>query len=79
MAARRLPPALLLPERVHRQAELARSLQDHLRIARAVQSGDEAAAAEAMQLHVPAGSTGFSEFLATVPASFFEHDNPDHG
>jgi DNA-binding GntR family transcriptional regulator len=61
------------------RAQLARSLQDHLRIARAVQSGDETAAAEAMLLHVPAGSTGFAEFLATVPANFFEHDNPDHG
>jgi DNA-binding GntR family transcriptional regulator len=61
------------------RTQLARSLQDHLRIARAVQSGDEAAAAEAMRLHVPAGTTGFSEFLATVPAHFFEHEGADHG
>lgn len=53
---------------------IAKSLQDHLKIARAIQSGDEAAAAQAMQLHVPAGSTGFSEFLATVPMNFFEAD-----
>jgi hypothetical protein len=25
-----------------------------------------------MLVHVPAGSTGFSEFLATVPQSFFD-------
>lgn len=54
--------------------QIARSLQDHLKITRAIQSGDEAAAAQAMQLHVPVGSTGFSEFLATVPMSFFESD-----
>lgn len=53
---------------------IAKSLQDHLKIARAIQSGDEAAAAQAMQLHVPVGSTGFSEFLATVPMNFFEAD-----
>ncbi|MBL8303894.1 MAG: GntR family transcriptional regulator [Ideonella sp.] len=54
--------------------QIARSLQDHLRIARAIQAGDEGVAAQAMQLHVPAGSTGFSEFLATVPMNFFEAD-----
>lgn len=54
--------------------QIARSLQDHLKIARAIQSGDEAAAALAMQLHVPAGSSGFSEFLAMVPMAFFEAD-----
>ncbi len=54
------------------RAHIAQSLQDHLKIARAIQSGDEAAAWQAMSLHVPAGNTGFSEFLAKVPASFFE-------
>lgn len=53
---------------------ISKSLQDHLKIARAIQAGDEAAAAQAMQLHVPVGSTGFSEFLATVPMHFFEAD-----
>lgn len=53
---------------------IAKSLQDHLKIARAIQAGDEAGAAQAMQLHVPVGSTGFSEFLATVPMHFFEAD-----
>lgn len=54
--------------------QISRSLQDHLRIARAIQTGDEAGAALAMQAHVPAGSSGFSEFLATVPMAFFEAD-----
>jgi DNA-binding GntR family transcriptional regulator len=52
--------------------QIAKSLQDHLKIARAIQAGDEAGAAQAMLLHVPAGSTGFSEFLAMVPMTFFE-------
>lgn len=54
--------------------QIAKSLQDHLKVARAIQAADEAGAAQAMQLHVPAGSTGFSEFLATVPMNFFEAD-----
>jgi DNA-binding FadR family transcriptional regulator len=41
-------------------------------VARAIQAGDEEAAAKAMLMHVPAGTTGFSEFLATVPMNFFE-------
>ena len=57
------------------RAQIATSLEDHRRIARAIQSGDEAQAAQAMLLHVPAGTTGFSEFLAKVPMSFFETDN----
>jgi len=52
--------------------QIARSLQDHQKIARAIQAGDEALAAQAMLLHVPVGNTGFSEFLATVPMNFFE-------
>jgi DNA-binding GntR family transcriptional regulator len=54
------------------KTQIARSLQDHLKIARAIQNGDEAAAWQAMALHVPAGTTGFSEFLAKVPAPFFD-------
>lgn len=54
---------------------IAKSLQDHLKIARAIQAGDEALAAQIMQQHVPVGSSGFSEFLATVPMSFFEAEN----
>jgi len=62
-------------------AQIARSLQDHERIAQAIESGDEKHAAEAMTLHVPAGTTGFAEFLATIPPHFFEaeaglHRNP---
>lgn len=60
----------------HTKGQIAKSLQDHLKIARAIQDGDEIAAAQYMLLHVPVGSTGFSEFLATVPMSFFEQDSP---
>lgn len=54
------------------KVEVGKSLQDHLKVARAIQEGDEALAAQAMLAHVPAGSTGFSEFLARLPVSFFE-------
>ena len=54
------------------KSQIANSLADHRRVAQAIQAGDEALAAETMLLHVPAGTTGFSEFLAKVPASFFE-------
>jgi len=60
------------------KAQISKSLQEHLRIARAIQEGDEAQAAQAMLLHVPSGSTGFSEFLARMPMSFFESDSADH-
>lgn len=62
------------PKDFQNPTQINKSLQDHLKIARAIQAGDEAQAAQAMLLHVPAGSTGFSEFLATVPMSFFETD-----
>lgn len=54
------------------KAQINQSLQDHRKIARAIQEGDEAAAALQMLLHVPSGSTGFSEFLARIPMSLFE-------
>ena len=57
------------------KSQMSKSLQDHLKVARAIQEGDEAAAAQAMLLHVPTGSTGFSEFLARMPMSFFDTDN----
>jgi DNA-binding GntR family transcriptional regulator len=57
------------------KAQIAASLEDHRKIAQAIQAGDEALAAETMLLHVPAGTTGFSEFLAKVPMSFFETDS----
>ncbi len=54
------------------KAHIAKSLQDHVAIVAAIKDGDETAAAAAMNLHVPAGSTGFSEFLASVPPEFFD-------
>lgn len=54
------------------RSQISRSLQEHFEIARAIQSGDEAKAADAMRRHVPAGTTGFSEFLAAVPRHFFD-------
>ncbi len=60
------------PRDFQNPAQINKSLQDHLKIVRAIQSGDEALAAQAMALHVPSGSTGFSEFLAGVPESFFD-------
>lgn len=57
--------------------QVSQSLQGHLQIARAIQAGDEVAAAEAMLSHVPVGTSGFSEFLAMVPLHFFEADAED--
>lgn len=58
---------------VFREArELARSQRDHQRIADAVLAGDEDEAYASMLLHTPAGTTGFSEFLSTLPAEFFD-------
>jgi DNA-binding GntR family transcriptional regulator len=54
------------------RSQIARSLQEHFEIARAIQAGNETKAADAMQRHVPAGTTGFSEFLAAVPREFFD-------
>lgn len=54
------------------KAQINQSLQDHRKIARAITDGDEAAAAQLMLLHVPSGSTGFSEFLARIPMHLFE-------
>ena len=59
------------------KSQISKSLQDHLRIARAIQEGDEPLAAQAMLLHVPSGSTGFAEFLARMPMSFFESEAAD--
>lgn len=58
------------------RAQINQSLQDHRKIARAIEAGDEVAAAQQMLLHVPAGSTGFSEYLARVPMHLFEAE-PD--
>lgn len=61
----------------HTKAQISKSLQDHLKIARAIQDGDEPLAAQHMLLHVPSGSTGFSEFLARMPMSFFDSESTD--
>ncbi len=63
------------PNDFQNPSQMNRSLQDHLKIARAIQAGDEQAATQAMQLHVPAGSTGFSEFLAAVPMHFLDNES----
>lgn len=59
------------------KAEISKSLQEHLKVARAIQEGDEALAAQTMAQHVPSGSSGFSEFLARLPESFFESESHD--
>lgn len=64
------------PKSFQSAAQINRSLQEHLKVARAIQAGNEAAAVAAMLEHLPAGSSGFSEFLATVPMSFFEEGSP---
>jgi len=56
------------------RAQISKSLQEHLKVARSIREGDEQGAAHAMLLHVPSGTTGFSEFLARMPASFFDTD-----
>ena len=70
-SARRQSARYRVADLRHR-TQISRSLQEHFEIARAIQAGDEAKAAEVMRRHVPAGTTGFSEFLAAVPRHFFE-------
>jgi DNA-binding GntR family transcriptional regulator len=55
------------------------SLRDHEAVARAIHDGDEAGAGQAMLAHVPSGTTGFSEFLAKVPAGFLAAGDEDEG
>lgn len=57
------------------KTQLMKSHEGHVKIAAAIQAGDEILAADVMLLHVPAGTTGFSEFLASVPMSFFEAES----
>lgn len=52
--------------------QLARSLRDHRAIAKAILDSDPQAAYQAMLDHVPIGTTGFSEMLARLPASYFD-------
>jgi len=56
----------------HTQAQMRKSYNDHVAVVEAILKGDEAEAYHAMLRHVPAGTTEFSEFLATVPLEFFE-------
>jgi DNA-binding FadR family transcriptional regulator len=62
----------------HSKGQISKSLQDHLRIVRAIQEGDEGQAAYHMMQHVPAGASGFSEFLARMPMSFFESETQNN-
>jgi DNA-binding GntR family transcriptional regulator len=59
------------------KAQINKSMQDHLKVARAIQDGDEVNATHQMMLHVPSGSTGFSEFLARMPMSLFDTEAGD--
>lgn len=54
------------------KAQINQSLMDHRKIARAIQEGNETAAQSQMLLHVPSGSTGFSEFIARMPSNLFD-------
>lgn len=50
--------------------QMASSYADHQQIEKAIQAGDEMAAAQASKRHVPYGNSGFSEFLALVPTEY---------
>lgn len=50
------------------------SYADHVQIEKAIQAGDEMAAAQASKRHVPYGNSGFSEFLALVPTEYIGED-----
>lgn len=54
--------------------QMLSSYADHVQIEKAIQAGDEMAAAQAAKRHVPYGNSGFSEFLALVPTEFIGED-----
>ncbi|WP_236702216.1 GntR family transcriptional regulator [Cupriavidus basilensis] len=56
-------------------AQRQKALQDHRKLADAILHGDEVAAHDAMLQHAPVGTTGFSEFLSTLPASYLEGES----
>jgi len=49
-----------------------RTLAEHKAVYEAIASGDENRAHAAMLAHAPSGSTGFAEFLSTLPLELFE-------
>ena len=53
-------------------AKMKQSVASHEKIAQAILSGDEALAYRLMLEHVPAGGSGFSEFLSALPTSLLE-------
>ena len=55
-------------------AQRQRVLEEHQRLVEAILSGDEAAAQDAMLHHAPVGTSGFSEFLSMLPASYLENE-----
>ncbi|WP_429316358.1 GntR family transcriptional regulator [Paraburkholderia sp. GAS448] len=69
LISRYRPKPFLAPSR--REKVIA----DHQKLAQALLSGDEATAEAVMAQHSPGGDAGFSEFLATLPAEFF-NDSP---
>lgn len=62
------------PRFFHTAVRRQRVLEDHQRLSVAILDGDEAGAHAAMLEHAPVGTTGFSEFLSTLPASYLEGD-----
>ncbi|KDB07248.1 transcriptional regulator, GntR family [Burkholderia sp. lig30] len=69
LISRYRPKLFLAPSR--REKVIA----DHQKLAQALLSGDEATAEAIMAQHSPGGEAGFSEFLATLPAEYF-NDGP---
>lgn len=53
-------------------SQIEKSIESHKRIVQAILAGDEGLAYQLMLEHVPAGATGFSEFLSALPSDFFE-------
>jgi DNA-binding GntR family transcriptional regulator len=65
LISRYRPKPFIAPSR--RQKAIA----DHQALAQALLSGDEGEAGNIMAQHSPGGEAGFSEFLATLPAEYF--------
>lgn len=53
-------------------AQIEKSIKDHEQIMQAIMAGDESLAYRLMFEHVPVGGNGFSEFLSSLPPSFYE-------